>query len=743
MSKKDDEQYGKNSAAAASVNKSSKASGGFSSFSTSNKAQQTGFDTNKSASGGGSTVVSTRSVSPANSGISQSGFSSLASKSTNTNNMFGASDSDSSSSQNANSVTPLSMPENASFSPTLLQAPSGNLFKTKMAETAGALGITPIELATIISFETAGTLDPMQVGPTTKWGTHRGVIQFGEPQAKQYGADFSSKEAAINSQFGANGAIVKFATAHGYKKGMGMDQLYSAINAGGINKFNASDTKAGGTRGTVRDKLNNQMADHKKKAERLLRDDAPDLWGEPVQVATNDAGLPTNNAPIPASPDFAGVSELQTAYAPETGKSAGNLAIEEALNVPLSRKDEVAQKLAAAKNEIDEFTNPIDGVESKADRGAGFAALLPTQNKVEIVYANQSAKRNLDLSPKLDAVLSKSISSVSDKIGKKITVVVGSGGQYSKAQLKSGDFKGQRPKKASVRHDHGGAGDLQFKVDGRMLDMRNTSDRAIMSDIIEESVANGATGVGGSLSYMGPNTLHIGFGKPAAWGAKGGTTPSWISSAWERGRSRFDPNVQLAVNVPTPAGMGEPIVQTAANEQPSINSVGYTAADVPNQTAANSTPVQTPTQRVDKYIGSPNAVETAPQNKELTQGQKLAAGVIDTASTFIPMAGPIIGAANGFASLAGKKTLGQRIVGNAGNIKGSPASGFGVGAGDSSTDYAAEAEARRLKLLAEEKARLAASTSQIQQVDRYLTANNDTWRPKPNERFGSNANNYR
>jgi uncharacterized protein YcbK (DUF882 family) len=685
MSKKDDETYGKDSAAAASVNKSSKSSGGFSSFSTSNAAQPTGFDTNKSASGGGSTVVSTRSVSPASSGISQSGFSSLASKSTNTNNMFGASDSDSGSSQSANSVTPLSMPENASFSPILLQAPSGNLFKTKMAETAGALGITPIELATIISFETAGTLDPMQVGPTTKWGTHRGVIQFGEPQAKQYGADFSSKTAAINSQFGANGAIVKFAEAHGYKKGMGMDQLYSAINAGGINKFNASDTKAGGTRGTVRDKLNNQMADHKKKAERLLRDDAPDLWGgsanptaQNTQVAYNDAGLPTNNAPIPANYDLANVSELQTAYAPEVGKSAGNLAIEEALNPAASRKDEVAQKLAAAKSEIDEFTNPIDGVESKADRGAGFAALVKSDPVVTFARVEQS-----DLKPEMKSVLN----TISSEIGQEIRV---NSGYRSPSYNKK---VGGATKSAHVD---------KIAADIDMSDM----DDATRAKTVQTAIDAGAKRF---ITYdKSPNMLHIDMR---------GTDLAFM-------HNRSAKNIKNAPEW----------FQNIANS-------GQSPVSNPSNAATpNAAPAQTPTQRLDKYIGSPDAT---PQNKELTQGQKLAAGVIDTASTFIPMAGPIIGAANGFASLAGKKTLGQRIVGNAGNLKGSPASGFGVGAGDSSTDYAAEAEARRLKLLAEEKARLAASTSQIQQVDRYLTANNDTWRPKPNERFGSNANNYR
>src|SRR5690606_16799416 len=60
---------------------------------------------------------------------------------------------------------------------------------TGIVETANALGIDPVDLATTISYETGGTFDPTKSGPTTKWGQHRGLIQFGEPQAQQYGVN--------------------------------------------------------------------------------------------------------------------------------------------------------------------------------------------------------------------------------------------------------------------------------------------------------------------------------------------------------------------------------------------------------------------------------------------------------------------------------------------------------------------------------------------------------------------------
>ena len=47
--------------------------------------------------------------------------------------------------------------------------------------TARSLGMNPLDLATIISYETSGTFNPTKAGPTTKWGQHRGLIQFGVP----------------------------------------------------------------------------------------------------------------------------------------------------------------------------------------------------------------------------------------------------------------------------------------------------------------------------------------------------------------------------------------------------------------------------------------------------------------------------------------------------------------------------------------------------------------------------------
>jgi hypothetical protein len=56
----------------------------------------------------------------------------------------------------------------------------------------------------------------------------------------------------------------------GFKPGMGIADLYSAINAGRVGRYGASDAGNGGAPGTVLDKVQNQMGGHRAKAEQLL-----------------------------------------------------------------------------------------------------------------------------------------------------------------------------------------------------------------------------------------------------------------------------------------------------------------------------------------------------------------------------------------------------------------------------------------------------------------------------------------
>lgn len=156
---------------------------------------------------------------------------------------------------------------------------------------ADRLGIDPVDLATTISYETAGTFDPAKKGPTTKWGKHIGLIQMGGPQREQYGYDPNGD---LSSQMRAVG---DYLADRGVKPGMGLLDVYSTVNAGAPGLYNRSDEKAGGAPGTVLDKVRDQMSGHREKAMNLLQmfsQNAGDMMlGAPVGLAGREttAGL--------------------------------------------------------------------------------------------------------------------------------------------------------------------------------------------------------------------------------------------------------------------------------------------------------------------------------------------------------------------------------------------------------------------------------------------------------------------
>lgn len=168
--------------------------------------------------------------------------------------------------------------------------------RTGILQAAQALGIDPVDLATAISYETAGTFDPLKRGPTTQWGQHRGLIQFGEPQARQHGVDWNDP---LGSQLGENGAVVRYLKSSGVKPGMGLLDVYSAINAGAPGRYNASDANNGGAPGTVADKVRTQMAGHREKALALMGQAPAQAIPQPSpQAVPQLAGQPPS---IPAS----------------------------------------------------------------------------------------------------------------------------------------------------------------------------------------------------------------------------------------------------------------------------------------------------------------------------------------------------------------------------------------------------------------------------------------------------------
>lgn len=216
--------------------------------------------------------------------------------------------------------------------------------KSGIQETATALGIDPIDLATAISYETAGTFDPTKSGPKTQWGQHRGLIQFGEPQAQKYGVDWSNP---VGSQLGANGAVANYLRDTGVQPGMGLLDIYSAINAGGVGRYNRSDAKNGGAPGTVRDKVEQQMADHRAKALALFGGQSP----APADNGVEGALAASNTSAFPPAPT-AGGSGINPAIVAALSSPVANAQTQNVAGLLLNQQfsqQEAAQKLALAQ----------------------------------------------------------------------------------------------------------------------------------------------------------------------------------------------------------------------------------------------------------------------------------------------------------------------------------------------------------------------------------------------------------
>lgn len=184
--------------------------------------------------------------------------------------------------------------------------------------TATALGMNPHTLATFISYETSGTFDPLKRGPTTRWGQHRGLIQFGEPQAAQFGVDWSNP---LASQLGPNGAIARYFRAHGWEPGMSDEQAYAIINGGNPRALNASDAASGGAPGTVRDKVRFQMEGHRAKAAALLGSSYSPVSASMSTYPTSRESADTPSVdpslqdPAPISP-YAQLASSYSSYSP-------------------------------------------------------------------------------------------------------------------------------------------------------------------------------------------------------------------------------------------------------------------------------------------------------------------------------------------------------------------------------------------------------------------------------------------
>lgn len=99
--------------------------------------------------------------------------------------------------------------------------------------TALELGIDPVDLAMAMNYETIQTFDPDKWGGTG--GNYLGLIQFGPQEQHDFGV---YPGMPLGDQVAAAG---RFLRQRGVEPGMGILDIYSAINAGSVGLYDRSD----------------------------------------------------------------------------------------------------------------------------------------------------------------------------------------------------------------------------------------------------------------------------------------------------------------------------------------------------------------------------------------------------------------------------------------------------------------------------------------------------------------------
>jgi len=126
-------------------------------------------------------------------------------------------------------IQPASLPETSETK----AKPQISPFAQKIKQVAANINADPIDLATLISFETAGTFSPSIRGPVVKGrGRAVGLIQFMSSTAAELGT--TSEALAQMSQVEQMDYVERYLVKRGFKGG-GLKQLYSTVFAGHPN----------------------------------------------------------------------------------------------------------------------------------------------------------------------------------------------------------------------------------------------------------------------------------------------------------------------------------------------------------------------------------------------------------------------------------------------------------------------------------------------------------------------------
>lgn len=137
--------------------------------------------------------------------------------------------------------------------------------KQAFRDAAAQLGISPVDLAAAVSYETGGTFDPNIKGG--KGGAYEGLIQFGPVERQRYGF---REGMSVADQL--RGPVVAYLKDRGLKPGMGLPELYSIINAGSLDRYGRPRFSRSDGNGTVAQHIARIEADHVPGAAAMLGD---------------------------------------------------------------------------------------------------------------------------------------------------------------------------------------------------------------------------------------------------------------------------------------------------------------------------------------------------------------------------------------------------------------------------------------------------------------------------------------
>ena len=218
--------------------------------------------------------------------------------------------------------------------------------------------------------------------------------------------------------------------------------------------------------------------------------------------------------------------------------------------------------------------NQQPAVQPKQSTGAPGATPAPVSQQAQSSQGTHSLIQESQLTPDkirnlpINSGLKQQLNYAAQKTGVQVEVVSGGQPGIGTSTRRTG----------STRHDHGNAADIKLytideKGNKRYLDMTNPKERQIMEQFVSHSVHAGATGVGAGISYMGPNTMHIGGGNPASWGGA-----DWIERSRQNGINLRKTSGPVVFEQPAPKAVPAAVPAAAPTAVPAAAPTAVPAA---------------------------------------------------------------------------------------------------------------------------------------------------------------------